>query len=134
MDDPEPYWLTGQRAADVLGVNRSRLGHLSRADFVPYVVHRDGTRLYRRDLLEVVAQARDARCAERNDDTSSCWLQAPGATQATELAVKALTGDAPHGNGKSYECFMSPVVFLILPVTLLFAFYPGVVGLNLLAP
>lgn len=24
----------------------------------------------------------------------------------------------------------SPVVFLILPVTLLFAFYPGVVGLN----
>jgi tight adherence protein C len=29
---------------------------------------------------------------------------------------------------------LSPVVFLILPVTLLFAFYPGVVGLNLLAP
>jgi tight adherence protein C len=29
---------------------------------------------------------------------------------------------------------MVPVVFLILPVTLLFAFFPGVVGLNLLAP
>ncbi len=29
---------------------------------------------------------------------------------------------------------MVPVVFLIMPVTLLFAFYPGVVGLNLLAP
>jgi tight adherence protein C len=27
-----------------------------------------------------------------------------------------------------------PVVFLIMPVTLLFAFFPGVVGLNLLAP
>jgi tight adherence protein C len=29
---------------------------------------------------------------------------------------------------------MVPVVFFILPVTLLFAFFPGVVGLNLLAP
>lgn len=29
---------------------------------------------------------------------------------------------------------MVPVVFLIMPVTLLFAFYPGVVGLDLLAP
>lgn len=29
---------------------------------------------------------------------------------------------------------MVPVVFLIMPVTLLFAFYPGVVGLRLLAP
>ncbi len=28
----------------------------------------------------------------------------------------------------------APVVFLIMPVTLLFAFFPGVVGLNLLAP
>lgn len=29
---------------------------------------------------------------------------------------------------------MIPVVFLLLPITLLFAFYPGVVGLHLLAP
>jgi tight adherence protein C len=29
---------------------------------------------------------------------------------------------------------MVPVVFLIMPITLLFAFFPGVVGLNLLAP
>ena len=29
---------------------------------------------------------------------------------------------------------MVPVVFLIMPVTLLFAFFPGVVGLNFLAP
>lgn len=29
---------------------------------------------------------------------------------------------------------MVPVIFLIMPVTLLFAFFPGVVGLNLLAP
>jgi tight adherence protein C len=29
---------------------------------------------------------------------------------------------------------MVPVVFLIMPITLLFAFFPGVVGLNMLAP
>jgi tight adherence protein C len=29
---------------------------------------------------------------------------------------------------------MSPVVFLIMPVTLLFAFFPGVIGLNMVAP
>lgn len=29
---------------------------------------------------------------------------------------------------------MVPVVFLVLPVTVLFAFYPGVIGLSLLAP
>jgi tight adherence protein C len=28
---------------------------------------------------------------------------------------------------------MVPVVFLIMPITLLFAFFPGVVGLNLIA-
>jgi tight adherence protein C len=27
-----------------------------------------------------------------------------------------------------------PVVFLVLPVTVLFAFYPGVIGLSLTAP
>jgi len=27
-----------------------------------------------------------------------------------------------------------PVVFLVLPVTVLFAFWPGVVGLNLVTP
>jgi tight adherence protein C len=29
---------------------------------------------------------------------------------------------------------MLPVVFLILPVTVLFAFYPGVIGLDLSSP
>jgi tight adherence protein C len=29
---------------------------------------------------------------------------------------------------------MVPVVFLVLPVTVVFAFYPGVVGLQLTAP
>jgi tight adherence protein C len=28
---------------------------------------------------------------------------------------------------------MTPVVFLVLPVTVVFAFYPGVVGIQLIA-
>jgi predicted site-specific integrase-resolvase len=58
VHDPESYWLTGQQAADVYGVNRARLGELSRADRLPYVVHRDGVRLYRRHQLFVLARAR----------------------------------------------------------------------------
>lgn len=57
-DDPAPYWVTGQRAAEVLGVNRARLDQLSRAGRVPYEVHRDGVRLYRRRQLQTVANAR----------------------------------------------------------------------------
>ena len=29
---------------------------------------------------------------------------------------------------------MAPVVFLVLPVTILFSFYPGVLGLRLTTP
>ena len=61
LRDPEPYWITGQRAADVLGVNVARLNQLATGGKLPYENHRDGTRLYRREQLEVVAQARDAR-------------------------------------------------------------------------
>lgn len=58
---PEGYWITGQRAADVLGVNVSRLNVLAGKGFIPYEVHSDGTRLYRREQLEIVAQGRHAR-------------------------------------------------------------------------
>ncbi len=61
LDDVEGYWLTAGRAADVLAVNVTRLNQLVAADLLPYVVHSDGTRLYRRQQLEVVATARDAR-------------------------------------------------------------------------
>jgi predicted site-specific integrase-resolvase len=61
LHDDQSYWLTGQRAADVLGVNRARLNQLADRGFVPYVTHDDGTRLYRREQLEVVANARQAR-------------------------------------------------------------------------
>ena len=55
--------LLGDREASrgILGVNVARLGQLFAKGFVPFVVHVDGTRLYRREQLEVVANARDAR-------------------------------------------------------------------------
>ena len=61
LDDVEPHWLTGKRAAAVLGVNVTRLNALAARGFVPFAVHSDGTRMYRREQLEVVATARDAR-------------------------------------------------------------------------
>ena len=36
LDDVEPYWLTGKRAAAVLGVNVTRLNTLARRGFVPH--------------------------------------------------------------------------------------------------
>lgn len=61
VHDRAGYWLTGERAAVVLGVNRARLGQLADRDLVPYVRHVDGTRLYRRAQLEAVAHGRAAR-------------------------------------------------------------------------
>lgn len=56
--------------------------------------------------------------------------------------LTAQTGDVREASKRSLiergarkeVAMMVPVVFLIMPVTLLFAFFPGVVGLNLLAP
>ncbi|MEJ7741186.1 MAG: type II secretion system F family protein [Nocardioidaceae bacterium] len=55
--------------------------------------------------------------------------------------LTAQTGDVREASKRSLiergarkeVAMMVPVVFLIMPVTLLFAFFPGVVGLNLLA-
>jgi hypothetical protein len=62
--DPDPYWVTGQRAADVLGVSRSRLGQLADAHHVPHVRHQDGTRLYRRRELAALKHARESRSGD----------------------------------------------------------------------
>jgi len=56
--------------------------------------------------------------------------------------LTAQTGDVREASKRSLiekgarkeVAMMVPVVFLIMPVTLLFAFFPGVEGLNLLAP
>jgi hypothetical protein len=57
--DPHPYWVTGQQAADLLGVSRSRLGQLADARRVPHIRHQDTTRLYRRDELVALRDARE---------------------------------------------------------------------------
>lgn len=55
VDDPAAYWVTGQAAADVLGLSRARVTQLAVRDRLPFVVHCDGTRLYRRAQLVIVA-------------------------------------------------------------------------------
>ncbi len=61
LSDTDPYWVTGWRAADVLGVGTARLTSLSKRGLLPYLVHWDGVRLYRRMQLAMLGQARDAR-------------------------------------------------------------------------
>ncbi len=58
LADDEAYWITSQRVADLLGVSRSRVSALSTRGLLPYVKHRDGVRLYRREQLKVMARAR----------------------------------------------------------------------------
>lgn len=61
LDDLAPYWVTAKRATRILGVNHTRLNQLAVRGFVPFEMHVDGVRLYRREQLEVVADAREAR-------------------------------------------------------------------------
>jgi len=60
-DDPESYWVTGQRAANILGVNVARPNQLVAKGFLPFEVHADGTRMFWRAQLAIVANAREAR-------------------------------------------------------------------------
>ncbi len=48
LDDADSYWITGQEAADVLGVNLSRVRVLAAKDRIPYVLQVDGTRMHQR--------------------------------------------------------------------------------------
>jgi len=56
-----PGRLTGQRAAKVLDVSVAQLNILAGQGLLPFETHADGTRLYRRQQLEVVARARAAQ-------------------------------------------------------------------------
>jgi hypothetical protein len=53
---PGSYWVVGNEAAAILGLSRQRLQQLAVQDRVPYLVHVDGVRLYRRAQLEVLAR------------------------------------------------------------------------------
>lgn len=60
--DPETsYWVGATQAARILGVNVSRLNQLVTAGRLPYEVHVDGRRIYRRAQLLTIASARRAR-------------------------------------------------------------------------
>lgn len=61
FDPDNSYWTGATQAARLLGVNVSRLNQLVAAGRVPFEVHADGRRLYRREQLLTVANARDAR-------------------------------------------------------------------------
>ncbi len=73
--DPEDVWrmrtegldlVTRKEAAEILGVSSSRASQLADADMVPCVevpTPHGARRMYRRDQLGVVANARDARWA-----------------------------------------------------------------------
>jgi hypothetical protein len=63
LDDADSYWITARTARRILGVNHTRLNQLAVRGFIPFEMHADGTRLYRRAQLQVVANARDVRWA-----------------------------------------------------------------------
>jgi hypothetical protein len=52
LRDTSSYWVTGARAARVLGITTGRLNQLADSQKMPFVRHEDGTRLYRRAQLE----------------------------------------------------------------------------------
>ena len=60
-DDPKSYWIGSHHAADLFGVSCQRLGQLGDKGSVPFVRHRDVTRLYRRQQQATVANSRGSR-------------------------------------------------------------------------
>jgi hypothetical protein len=51
VDDPDSYWVTLKQASAIRGVSTQRMKQLLDSGEVPFVVHRDGVRLMRRDEL-----------------------------------------------------------------------------------
>ena len=95
---------------------------------VPMVAALDA--LARRTGLAVVARFAEALAVAMTRGTPLVDVLAAQAADVREAAKRALI----ETGARKEVLMMVPVVFLLLPVTLLFAFYPGVVGLNLLAP
>jgi len=61
FDRDTSYWVGATQAASLLGVNVARLNKLVAAGRVPFEVHADGRRMYRREQLLTIANARRAR-------------------------------------------------------------------------
>lgn len=63
--EADSYWVTAPAAARILGVSRSRVGQLVDTGRLPYVRAARGVRLFRREQLEVIANARLSRRLSR---------------------------------------------------------------------
>ncbi len=61
FDEESSYWVGATAAAELVGVGVARLNQLVAAERIPFEVHTDGRRIYRREQLLTVANARDAR-------------------------------------------------------------------------
>lgn len=83
-----------------------------------------------RSGLAIVSRFAEGLAVAIERGTPLVDVLAAQAADVREAAKRALI----ETGARKELAMMVPVVFLIMPVTLLFAFFPGVVGLNLLAP
>jgi tight adherence protein C len=83
-----------------------------------------------RSGLPVVARFAEGFAVALERGTPLVDVLTAQAADVREAGKRALI----ESGARKEVAMMVPVVFLILPVTLLFAFFPGVVGLEMLAP
>jgi tight adherence protein C len=94
---------------------------------VPIAAALDG--LARRSGLAIVSRFADGVVVALERGTPLVDVLVAQAADVRDSAQRSLV----ESGARREIAMMVPVVFLILPVTLLFAFFPGVVGLNLVA-
>jgi tight adherence protein C len=83
-----------------------------------------------RSGLPIVSRFADGISVALNRGTPLADVLTAQAADVREAAKRELI----EIGARKEVAMMVPVVFLLLPVTLLFAFYPGVIGLRLIAP
>jgi excisionase family DNA binding protein len=62
---PDSYFVTTAGVAELLGTSRPRVIQLGDKGFLPYLITRNGWRLYRRHQIKVIANSRTARASGR---------------------------------------------------------------------
>lgn len=86
--------------------------------------------LARRSGLPVVSRFAEGMAVAIDRGTPLAGVLHAQATDVREAGRRALI----ESGARKEIAMMVPVVFLVLPVTVVFAFWPGVVGLNLVTP
>lgn len=87
-------------------------------------------RMAARSGLPVVARFAEGMAVALERGTPLSGVLHAQATDVREAGRRALI----ESGARKEVLMMVPVVFLVLPVTVIFAFWPGVVGLNLVTP